>query len=106
MPNKKVNRQDRERIILSVLEDMADNGIKPELTAYGLARRMDMVVSYVLYAVLADMAARHLLTVRDEAIVNRCTRTFYSLPEGAYTLGGTRTVKINGKVWSVQRSML
>jgi hypothetical protein len=100
MPKKHLNREQREQAVMEVLLAMADEGLKPELTAYGLAKRMDIVVSQPLYAVLSDMVARGRLTVRDEVIVNRCERTWYSLPEGTYQLGGTRTLRINGRVWS------
>lgn len=102
MPQKHLSRLDWESGILSALKVLADNGVTPELTAYGFAKRMDRQVSYVLYAVLADMVARHLLTVRDEALGNRCTRTWYGLPEGSYKINRSREIKVNGKLWAIQ----
>lgn len=101
MPNKYFRREERPKQIIALLTIMADHGKMPELTAYGIAKKLDMRVSYILYAVLADMVAQRLLTVRDEDLGNRCTRSWYSLPEGSYTLGGERqiSIKVNGKIY-------
>lgn len=101
MPNKYFRKNERPRQIIALLSVMAEHGKKPELTAYGIAKKLDMRVSYILYAVLAEMVAGHQLAVRDEDLGNRCTRSWYSLPKGSYTLGGEReiSIKVNGRVY-------
>lgn len=95
MPNKYFRREERPRQIIALLEIMAQHGNVPELTAYGIAKKLDMRPSYILYAVLADMVAQRLLTVRDEDLGNRGARSWYSLPEGTYKLGGERQITLN-----------
>lgn len=106
MPNKYFRKEERPKQIIAVLSIMAEHGIKPELTAYGIAKKLDMRPSYILYAVLADMVAQHLLTVRDEELGNRCTRTWYALPEGSYVLGGERQITLNFGGKSYQEKLI
>lgn len=103
MPNSYVKRDKRKSMIVEKLEQMAKDGNTPEATAYKLARLMDIAVNYNLYSVLAEMVTDGKLTVRDEEIVNRCTRTFYGLPEGTFTIDRSREIVINGKLWAVQK---
>lgn len=95
MPNKYFRREERPEQILALLKIMVDHGEKPELTAYGIAKKLDMVVSPILYSVLADMVAERLLTVRHEVTENNFERMWYSLPEGTYKLGGERQITLN-----------
>lgn len=105
MPNKYVKRDERKEQIEGILRDMAVSGTKPELTAYGIAKKCDMRVSWVLYEVLADMVAEHRLTFRDENMIRCTSRRWYMLPKGSYPETTTRVIKINGKVWSTQEAL-
>lgn len=102
MPNKRIERDEREAMIIAELGLLLQENKSPELTAYALAKRMDMVVSRTLYAVLSGMVADGRLTVREEEIQNRCVRKFYRLAEGTYTLPEkTRVIamRIGGKMY-------
>jgi hypothetical protein len=77
---RQYNRADRMDMVVHALSALAQDGKKPEATAYKLARALDMAVSPHLYSILSDMVAQGRLNVRDEVITNRCERTFYQLP--------------------------
>jgi len=102
VPNKRVSREEREILILAELSLLVQEGKAPELTAHRLAKRMDMWVSTTLYAVLSQMVADGRLTAREEVIENRCTRTWYRMAEGTYTLPEkTRSLvmRVGGKIY-------
>lgn len=102
MTNKRVSRDEREILILAEFGLLVQENKEPELTAYALAKRMDMVVSRTLYAVLSGMVADGRLTTRQEELGSRCTRTFYRMAKGTYTMPDkTRVIqlKIGGKIY-------
>jgi hypothetical protein len=103
MPGNYVRRDDRKRHIIEKLQGMVKEGKTPEATAYKIARMLDIRPNWNLYSVLADMVADGKLNIRDEVLGNRCTRTFYLLPEGTYTTEHSREIVINGKVWAIQK---
>lgn len=83
MVQRQYTRADRMDMIIHALSALAQDGQRPEATAYKIARMIDMRVSMHLYSILSDMVAQGRLTARDEVIENRCERTFYQLPRSA-----------------------
>lgn len=106
MPNSYRKRHERKAQIELVLAIKAEKGQPPEGTAYQIARLIDVVVSQHLYSILADMVAEHRLNVRDEEIVNRCTRTFYILPQETIEKLNTREITLRYKGQVIQEKLL
>lgn len=106
MPNRYFSREDRKQQIELALKIQAQNGVAFEATAYRVAKLVDMAVSANLYSLLSDMVAERRLTVRDEVIPNRCTRTFYALPQSVLNDATKRDIVINGKRVPIQEKLL
>lgn len=102
MPNSRYTREERKEMIVLALTIMAQHGLKPEATAYTIARKLDMNPSMHLYGLLSDMVAEARLSIRWESLGARGSRTWYRLPEGSYEMPSeerTINLKIRGKLY-------
>lgn len=98
MPAKRYSLEERYIMVETALSIMAQHGLKPEASAYTIAKKIDMYPGGSLYAILSGMVAQGRLTARDVQHRPNVEKTLYSLPEGSYRLPQLPldTILING----------
>lgn len=105
MPARRYNLDQRMTQVETVLRIMAQHGLRPEASAYTIAKKIDMYPGGSLYTILSEMVALGRLTVRDVQHRPNVEKTLYSLPEGTYemTVEKGDTIKINGTEYKKQK---
>lgn len=103
--NRRYTLEERMVMVETALSIMAQHGIKPEASAYTIAKKLDMYPGQRVYAILSEMVARGRLTVRDVQHRPNVEKTLYSLPEGSYKMPEVQDaiIKINGVEYVKER---
>lgn len=105
MPGHRYTLEERKSMVEIALAVMVQHGLKPEATAYTIAKKLDMFPGKRVYDILKSMVEEERLQEREVMHRPNKTKKIYSLPEGSYAMpkAQNRTIKINGAEYTERR---
>jgi hypothetical protein len=97
MKRKAFSRAERETMIIQKFAEEIQHEKPNEMTAYAIARKLDIRASKHLYDILRGMEEAGKLEAFMRPNKGRWTTWYYCLPEGSYTPPKKRTASVKNK---------